>query len=193
MFREQTALAAACELCRLRLSRRAVCCERRPGDRSNRHRRNRSIACCVLIPGLLSACATGPVPGQLGQEEDEQPLTVEEILASAPQPEDYSDPVTCLRRDTYQEVDVINRELLVFHGRRGKAWLNRLRNTCIGLRPDDTLAFDMRDGRLCDLDSFSSIDSFGGPMERTSARCSLGKFEPISPEQAELLREGLAP
>ena len=149
----------------------------------------RSIALCILVPALLSACATQPETAQ----EEEQPPTVEEILASAPQPEDYSDPVTCLHRDTYVEVDVINKELLVFHGRRGKAWLNRLRNVCVGLRRDDTLAFDMRDTRLCDLDSFSSVDTFGGPFERTSARCSLGKFEPISPEQAELLKEGLSP
>ena len=150
---------------------------------------NRSIALCFLVTALLSACATQPETAQ----EEEQPLTVEEILASAPQPEDYSDPVTCLHRYAYENVDVINRELLVFHGRGGKAWLNRLRNKCVGLRREDTLAFDMRDSRLCDLDSFSSVDTFGGPLERTSARCSLGKFEPISPEQAKLLKEGLSP
>lgn len=151
---------------------------------------NRSIALslCFLVPCLLAACATQPETAG----EEEPPPTVEEILANAPQPEDYSDPVNCLSRYAYDEVDVITKELLVFHGRGGKAWLNRLRNACVGLRRDDTLAFDMRDSRLCDLDSFSSVDTFGGPLERTSARCSLGKFEPISPEQAELLKEELS-
>ena len=148
----------------------------------------RSTSVFVLITALLAACASQPESG----EEEEQPLTVEEILASAPQPEDYSDSVTCLHRDAYEDVEVINRELLLFHGRRDKVWLNRLRRACIGLRRNDTLAFDMRNARLCDLDTFSSIDSFGGPMQRTSARCSLGKFETISPEQAELLKEGLS-
>ena len=148
----------------------------------------RSIATCFLIGSLLAGCATQP---ETAQQEEEQPLTVEEILASAPKPEDYSDPVTCLNRYAYEEVDVINQELLLFYGRRGKVWLNRLRNACIGLRRRDTLAFDMRDNRLCDLDTFSSVDAFGGPLERTSARCSLGKFEPVSPEQAQLLKEGL--
>lgn len=150
---------------------------------------NRSIALLLLMTGLTGACATQPETG----EEEEQPLTVEEILASAPKPEDYSDPVTCLNRYAYDDVEVINRDLLLFHGRRGKVWLNRLRNACIGLRRDDTLAFDMRDSRLCDLDTFASVDTFGGPLERTSARCSLGKFEPVSPEQAQLLKEGLSP
>ena len=149
----------------------------------------RCCALCFLVPALLTACASQPESVRDGA----QPLTVEEILASSPQPEDYSDPVSCLSRNAYLQVDVINRKLLVFHGRRGKAWLNRLRSACIGVRREDTLAFDLRNGRLCDLDTFSSIDAFGGSMERSSARCSLGKFEPISLEQAEMLKEGLAP
>ena len=152
---------------------------------------NRSTATGFLIAALLAGCATQPETAQQEQEE-EQPLTVEEILAQAPKPEDYSDPVTCLNRFAYQDVDVINKELLLFYGRRDKVWLNRLRNPCIGLRREDTLAFDMRDNRLCDLDTFSGVDTFGGPLERTSARCSLGKFEPVSLEQAQLLKEGLA-
>ena len=151
----------------------------------------RSTALCLLTTSLLGACATQPETA--AEAAEEQPLTVEEILAAAPNPEDYSDPATCLNRYVYQGVDVINRELLLFEGRRGKVWLNRLRSPCVGLRPHDTLAFDMRDNRLCDLDTFSAIDRFGGPMERTSARCSLGKFEPVSPEQAQMLKEGLSP
>ncbi len=153
---------------------------------------NRKIAPSFLAIGLIGACATQPETAGETAEQEEPPLTVEEILASAPQPEDYSEPETCLSRYAYENVEVINRELLVFHGRRGKVWLNRLRNACIGLRRDDTLAFEMRDSRLCDMDTFSSVDAFGGPLERTSARCSLGKFEPISVEQAQLLEEGLS-
>ncbi len=127
---------------------------------------------------------------QSGPAEDASP-TVEEILSGAPQPQDYSDSVTCLRRDAYQQVEVLDRAHLLFKGRRGKFWLNRLRRACIGLHRSDTLAFEMRDSRLCDLDTFSGIDSFGGRYDRSSARCSLGKFETISPEQAALLKESL--
>ena len=154
---------------------------------------NRPIAAYCLVAALLGACATQPQSSQEASQETEPPLTVEEILASAPKPEDYSDPVTCLHRDAYDDVDVINRELVLFYGRGDKVWLNRLRRACIGLRRHDALAFEMRDSRLCDLDTFSSVDTFGGPLERTSARCSLGKFEPVSPQQAQLLKEGLAP
>ena len=149
---------------------------------------NRSTTVTLALAGLLLAgCATQDAP----EEQQQEPLSVEDILASAPKPEDYSDSVTCLHRDAYTDVEVLNRELLLFHGRRDKVWLNRLRRACIGLRRNDALAFEMRNSRLCDLDTFSSVDTFGGPLGRTSARCSLGKFETVSPEQAQLLKEGL--
>ncbi len=148
-----------------------------------------SIATVLAVTALLGAgCAAGPHP----QPEEPEPLSVEDILASAPRPEDYSESVTCLHRDAYVEIEVINREFLVFHGRRGKAWLNRLRRPCIGLHPGDALVLDMRDSRLCDLDTVSGTKPLGGSFERTSARCSLGKFETISPEQAAALKEGLS-
>ena len=150
--------------------------------------RARAFALGILLACLPLVCLGAPK----SDKEEASPPTVEEILSAAPKPEDYSESVTCLLRDTYQQVEVLDREHLLFKGRRGKHWLNRLRRACIGLRRSDTLAFDMRDNRLCNLDSFSSMGSFGRGLERTSARCSLGKFETISPEQAELLKESLA-
>ena len=150
---------------------------------------NHSTTLFLTIAVLSAAgCATQNEPRQ----EDQEPLTVEDILASVPNPEDYSESVICLHRDSYVQVEVINRELLLFHGRRDRVWLNRLRRPCIGLRRDDTLAFDMRNSRLCDLDTFSSFDTFGRGPERSSAMCSLGKFETLSPEQANALIEGLS-
>ncbi len=146
----------------------------------------RAIALLLLIVGLPANCLAATDSSQ-----EELPSSVEEILSGAPRPEDYSDSVTCLQRNDYQQVEVLNRELLLFKGRRDKFWLNRLRQPCIGLRRTDTLAFEMRDNRLCNLDTFSGIGSFGRPLERTSARCGLGKFETISPEQVKLLKESL--
>lgn len=150
-----------------------------------KHRTAITIAVAIL---LTAGCAAQGEP----PEEEQEPLSVEDILASAPRPEDYSDSVTCLHRDAYVDVDVLNRELLLFQGRGDKVWLNRLRRPCIGLRDRDALAFEMRNSRLCDLDTFNSIDTFRGALEPASARCSLGKFETVSPEQAAALKEGLA-
>ena len=161
-----------------------------PRDCTTR-RFGRAVAIGFLLTCLPMVCL-GAAKSSKSSNEEDSPATVEELLSEAPRPEDYSDSVSCLRRDTYQKVEVLNREYLLFKGHRGRYWLNRLRSACIGLRRSDTLAFEMRDSRLCDLDTFSGIGSFGRGFERTSARCSLGKFETISPEQAELLKESLA-
>ena len=136
---------------------------------------------------LVAACATQPVT----TAPVEAPMTVDEILASAPQAEKDSDTVNCLHRDAYTDIEVINPELLLFHGRSDRLWLNRLRQSCVGLRQDHTLALDMRNGRLCDLDSVSGVDILGGHY-LPGARCSLGKFDPVSPEQADLLKAQLS-
>ena len=136
---------------------------------------------------LVAACATQPVTTATA----EAPMTVDEILASAPRAEKDSDTVNCLHRDAYTDIEVINPELLLFHGRSDRLWLNRLRQSCVGLRQDHTLALDMRNGRLCDLDSVSGVDVLGGHY-LPGARCSLGKFDPVSPEQADLLKAQLS-
>lgn len=150
---------------------------------------NLSRATALAVAGLLlGACATQPQP-----VSDRTPsLTVEEILASAPQPDGDARPVSCLRSSAYTEVEVINPKLLLFHGRGDRMWLNRMRQACVGLRFDDALAFEMRDSRVCDLDTVRGIDTIGGYWSATGARCSLGKFDPVSREQVELLKAGLA-
>ena len=69
---------------------------------------------------------------------------------------------------------------------RGRLWLNRLRQRCVGLRPDEILRFDLRNNRVCDLDNFQSMDDFthAGSI---SGNCILGSFMPVTPEQAEAI------
>ncbi|MDE0004376.1 MAG: DUF6491 family protein [Rhodospirillaceae bacterium] len=149
------------------------------------HLLNSWLTLCFVCAGALGACATQTASVASG----EQSLTVEEILADAPRPEHYAGPVKCLHRDAYTNVEVINGEYLLFHGRRDKAWVNRLRNACTGLRRHDTLVFETYSGRVCDFDTVNGADSVGGTLQSTSARCGLGSFDPVTPEQAEQLRD----
>ena len=140
----------------------------------------------VLALAIAAGCA-----GQPAQQEaaEEAPLSVEEILAASPRAEDYGESTRCLSTTAYINVDVLDNQTLIFRGRGGKAWLNRLRRPCIGLRRDDALRFEMHESRLCTLDTFTGIDTFMGSLERGSAICSLGDFETISREQANALKE----
>ena len=146
---------------------------------------NSWLTLCFVCAGALGACAT-----QTASVTDEvRSLTVDEILGGTPKPEDYSGPVKCLHRDAYTNVEVIDGETLLFHGRREKAWVNRLRNACNGLRRHDTLVFKMHSGRVCNFDTVNGADTFGGRLQLTGARCGLGSFDPVTAEQAQRLRD----
>ena len=143
----------------------------------------------VLVATVLlaAACATQPVATATAAA----PMTVDEILASAPPPEHDPGSANCLHREAYTDIEVLNSELLLFHGRSDRLWLNRLGRSYPGLRLDHTLALDMRHDRLCHLDTVSGVDMLGGHY-LPAARCSLGKFDPVSPEQADLLKAELS-
>lgn len=149
---------------------------------------NLGKAAVLAAAGLvLGACATQPQPVADGAPSP----SIDEILASALQPDGDSRSVSCLPGTAYTEVEVINPELLLFHGRGDRMWLNRTRQACLGSRIDPVLAFDKRNTRLCDLDSVAVAHNLGGYWS-TGVPCSLGKFDPISPEQADLVRAELS-
>ena len=147
-----------------------------------------AVALAIATGVLIGACATQPQSA----EDREQPMTVDELLASAPMPEGSANPVNCLRQAAYTDVEVVKPDLLLFRNNRDGVWLNRLRQSCVGLDMGHALAFRMRSNRLCELDTVSGVGMLGEPLSPVSIPCSLGKFEPLSPTQADLLKTGLA-
>ncbi len=149
---------------------------------------NLGMAAALVATGLLlGACATQTQP----VADRTTPPSVDEILASAPQPDGRSGPVSCLPNTAYTDIEVVTPELLLFHGRGDRMWLNQTRQACLGTRVDPVLAFEMRDRRLCDFDSVAVAHNLGGYWS-TAVPCSLGKFDPVSPEQAELVKAELS-
>ena len=148
---------------------------------------NLGMAAALAAVLVLGACATQPQPVA---DRTSSP-SIDEILASATQPNGNSGAVRCLPETAYTDVEVMNSELLLFRGLGDRMWLNRTRQACLGSRVDPVLAFDMRDRRLCALDSVAVADNLGGYWS-TGAACSLGKFAPVSPEQVELVRMELS-
>jgi hypothetical protein len=96
--------------------------------------------------------------------------------------------VRCLSTHAYRSVEVLDNRNVLFKGPGDRAWLNQLRFPCAGLRPRDTLQFRLRDNRVCDMDTFEAVDTFFRIWSRTSATCSLGQFQPVTPEQVEAIR-----
>jgi hypothetical protein len=72
--------------------------------------------------------------------------------------------------------------------RGGDVYRNDLPNRCPNLEFEQRFMYRVTANRLCDLDVITVIDDVGfGFMP--GASCGLGKFEPISAEEAESLTE----
>jgi hypothetical protein len=140
---------------------------------------------------LLSACAATPQDEQREAREAATQETIQDILTTPLESEDYVEAERCLSTYQYRSVEVLDDQNVLFKGPGDKAWLNQLRHRCIGLRRNDTLRFEMRDNRLCNLDTFEGVDSFFRLWNRTSATCSLGNFQPVTPEQVEAIRAAI--
>lgn len=136
---------------------------------------------------LMVVLAVGCASVEATQEERQareaaKKESIQDILSQPLANEDYSEEERCLSTYTYRSVDVLDDQHVLFKGSGGRMWLNTLRQRCVGLRSQDSLRFELRDNRLCDMDRFQSVDTFGF-MSHTSATCTLGKFMPVTAEQ----------
>jgi hypothetical protein len=143
----------------------------------------RRLLLIVALTGV-AACAAAP-------EEEEAPARLEaidDILSQPLDDEEYAESVRCLATHAYRNVRVLDDQHVLFDGPGERAWLNRLRNRCPGLRSNATLRFRLRENRVCELDTFEAVDTMLGGLDRVSATCSLGSFSPVTPEQVEAIR-----
>ena len=106
---------------------------------------------------LLTFLLTGGVVGNAASdaETDPEPVTegtesVDVILENPLQEEDYREERNCLWRRQVKDVEVIDENLLVFHGRiRGKIWLNKLSRECRGLHRNMIINTTSQGGSIC--------------------------------------------
>ena len=156
-------------------------------DSVSTRRLMRWVAVCLLTAGALGARAGHPE----SLADQEWPSAVEEILTSDLRPEDYVVPVTCLHFGAYTHVELVDGKLLLVRDHDG-AWLNPLRPDCFGLGESETLVFQLRDSRLCEFDTVGTAHRSGEQSQQAGIRCRLGAFYAVSPNQAELLMDGLS-
>lgn len=114
--------------------------------------------------------------------------TLDDILNSPLSAADYSGASDrCLSSHEYRAVEILDDQLVLFKGNGGRLWINRLPRRCVGLRRNDVLRFEMRSNRLCEMDTFRSYDrSFVSAFG--SGTCTLGQFQPVTPEQVEAIQ-----
>lgn len=92
-------------------------------------------------------------------------------------------PQDCIRTSRTRSTRVIDDQTILFYMRGGQVFRNDMPNHCPGLAREDTFAYETRVGRLCQIDTITVLEDFGGRFVR-GATCRLGEFSRITPEEA---------
>ncbi len=95
----------------------------------------------------------------------------------------------CIDTRRISSTQIIDKQNILFHMRDRTIYHNELPRSCPGLRRGKTISYRTSISRLCSIDSITILESFGMGMSR-GASCGLGKFRPISKEEAQALRGG---
>jgi hypothetical protein len=105
----------------------------------------------------------------------------------------YVEPRHCIPVFAYDNVEILNDQMLVFHGRqKDKLWLNQLAGRCPGLRQNMTLKFELHQDQACNLDTFNGVEHIFWFWQNTTGSCSLGKFQPVTPDQVNMVKDAIA-
>lgn len=99
------------------------------------------------------------------------------------------DCVTLSRVRTTRVVD--DRTILFFMRNRNVVYRNDLPRECPRLARENRFSYESRFGRLCDVDLIRVLETFGARIQ-TGAACRLGKFHPITPQEADDILAGPA-
>jgi len=116
-------------------------------------------------------------------------------LASATAQDDdeaSNEPVRCVSMNSIRSTRVVDDTRVLFFQARDKVFLNRLDRECLGLARYGTFTYKVQSGarhaRLCDTDSITVLETTGRGLN-----CGLGRFEPLSQDQADNLIAGPNP
>lgn len=160
------------------------------------------IARVRLLLAVLSAallCGSCAVPPEIRERRESIDAQIDAILNEPLDVEQYGTMQRCLSDREYRNFRAIDDRHILFEGRRETLWINTLRTRCPDLRYGTVLVTSSSPmGRMCELDTFVAGDWFTWPWYRrwpwhwgtawnTGARCTLGKFQPITDDQLEAM------
>jgi hypothetical protein len=124
--------------------------------------RSLAVGCCLLV--LV------PLTGFTTEEADDRAIE------------------RCISLRSVDKTDVVDDNNILFYMRNGDIYLNRLPHRCPGLKRERTFMYRTTMPRLCDVDLITVLDQSGfGFMP--GASCGLGRFYPISEDEARALKE----
>ena len=159
----------------------------------------RPMASVVLRHSIVGLCLAGALNGIAEQAPETAPPPevdepgihpeLEAILANPLGNAAYVNESRCIAGAGYGNVEIVDDRNLIFEGRRGKFWWNRLRQRCLGLHRSMRLTMERRSWRFCARDRFRGVGR--SSTELPSTICELGNFVELDPESSELLRRAI--
>lgn len=150
------------------------------------------MACAAAL--FFASCAVSP-EAESRRQAIEDDIAI--ILSVQLDPAEFGETKRCLADREYRSFRALDDRRILFDGRRDRQWINTLRSRCPDLRYGDVLVVrSFSSMRMCDMDSFQVADWFDWPWYRrwpwhwgggwgTGARCTLGKFQPVTEAQVE--------
>jgi len=96
--------------------------------------------------------------------------------------------VRCLSLNRIKNTKVISKQHIAFYTRDGAVYVNTLPRKCHALTRHKAFAYKSTVGKLCDLDTVTVLDDFGGSFN-LGPSCGLGKFTLTSEEGIERIKE----
>lgn len=94
----------------------------------------------------------------------------------------------CISLNRIQSSTVIDDRRILFEMRGGDFYLNELPHKCPGLDFEEAFMYRTSIGQLCDMDIVTVLINAGFGLQ-SGASCGLGMFQPISGQEAEMLKE----
>lgn len=158
-----------------------------------------NCAVAALLLTVTGGCASTE---QTQQRAADKQARVEAILTQPAEGGDSAEAESCLNANQYRHIQILDDQHIVFEGRRGRYWLNRLPMRCPGLRRGSTIAVERVTtlSSLCKLDSIAVYDWLDWPWYRrwplpwgSGPKCALGEFQPITEPQLGAIKAALKP
>jgi hypothetical protein len=97
--------------------------------------------------------------------------------------------VRCIDTRRISSTTVADNQNIIFYMRGGEIYRNTLPRACPSLAREERFSYRTTISRLCDLDTITVLYSMGGGLQ-SGPSCGLGKFYPISEEEAQALKAG---
>lgn len=92
----------------------------------------------------------------------------------------------CIRVRSLRSTKIVDDLNIIFYMVGSTTYHNILPRQCHGLARQDRFSYQSRSGNLCDLDTIRILYQAGTGMQEGNA-CRLGKFHPISREDADAI------